>query len=107
MKKLSFALCLFLILYSKTLADGFIVPVPRHPDEPLPPIGTLGFRVQRYGMLQWGDLFTARQNLTLITLAKHIRGVSEDTIRELLALSLSKFSERNNTICDPWTNRLL
>ena len=29
------------------------------PDEPLPPIGTLGFRVQRYGMLQWGDLFTA------------------------------------------------
>lgn len=37
MKKLSFALGLFLILYSKTLADGFIVPVPRHPDEPLPP----------------------------------------------------------------------
>ena len=25
------------------------------PDEPLPPIGTLGFRVQRYGMLQWGE----------------------------------------------------
>ena len=24
------------------------------PDEALPPIGTLGFRVQRYGMLQWG-----------------------------------------------------
>lgn len=23
------------------------------PDEPLPPIGTLGFRVQRYGMLHW------------------------------------------------------
>ena len=32
------------------------------PDEPLPPIGMLGFRVQRYGMLQWGNLFTARQN---------------------------------------------
>ncbi len=26
------------------------------PNEPLPPIGTLGFRVQRYGMLNWGDL---------------------------------------------------
>jgi len=37
MKKLSFALGLFLILYSKTLADGFIVPVPRYPDEPIPP----------------------------------------------------------------------
>ena len=39
------------------------------PDEPLPPIGTLGFRVQRYGMLQWGDLFTARQKVALATLA--------------------------------------
>lgn len=27
------------------------------PDEPLPPIGTLGFRVQRYGLTRWGDLF--------------------------------------------------
>ena len=36
------------------------------PDEPLPPIGTLGFRVQRYGMLQWGDLFTARQKVALV-----------------------------------------
>ena len=35
----------------------------------LPPIGTLGFRVQRYGMLQWGDLFTARQKVTLHVLA--------------------------------------
>jgi len=38
------------------------------PDEPLPPIGTLGFRVQRYGMLQWGDLFTARQKVALLDL---------------------------------------
>ena len=30
-----------------------------------PPIGTLGFRVQRYGMMQWGDLFTARQKVAL------------------------------------------
>lgn len=36
------------------------------PDEPLPPQGTLGFRVQLYGMSQWGDLFTARQKLTLV-----------------------------------------
>ena len=38
------------------------------PDEPLPPIGTLGFRVQRYGMFQWGDLFTARQKVALAAL---------------------------------------
>ena len=40
------------------------------PDEPLPPIGTLGFRVQRYGMLQWGDLFTARQKAALVELVR-------------------------------------
>jgi len=33
------------------------------PDEPLPPIGTLGFRLQRYGMIEWGDLFTTRQKV--------------------------------------------
>ena len=38
------------------------------PDEPLPPAGTLGFRVQRYGMLRWGDLFTARQKAVLVGL---------------------------------------
>ena len=38
------------------------------PNEPLPPIGTLGFRIQRYGMLQWGNLFTARQKLALVEL---------------------------------------
>ena len=40
------------------------------PDEPLPPIGTLGFRVQRYGMLQWGGLFTARQKVALVELER-------------------------------------
>ena len=40
------------------------------PDEPLPPIGTLGFRVQRYGMLQWGNLFTARQKVALVGLGR-------------------------------------
>ncbi|GIW94559.1 MAG: hypothetical protein KatS3mg110_2600 [Pirellulaceae bacterium] len=43
------------------------------PDEPLPPVGTLGFRVQRYGMLQWGDLFTARQKVALVTLGRLAR----------------------------------
>ncbi|MGH7101351.1 MAG: DUF1156 domain-containing protein, partial [Acetobacteraceae bacterium] len=39
------------------------------PDEPTPAGGGSGagraFSVQRYGMLQWGDLFTARQKLAL------------------------------------------
>lgn len=43
------------------------------PDEPLPPIGTLGFRIQRYGMTTWGDLFNARQKLALLTFAEKVR----------------------------------
>jgi len=76
------------------------------PDEPLPPIGTLGFRVQRYGVLRWGELFTARQRLSLATICKassEIGGSSlgrTDSSRALLALALGKTAERNNTICD-------
>jgi len=71
------------------------------PDEPLPPIGTLGFRVQRYGMLQWGDLFTARQRLTLSVLANKVAILKiDENVRELLAISLSKLAERCNSICD-------
>ena len=47
------------------------------PDEPLPPIGTLGFRVQRYGMTQWGDLFTVRQKVALVCLTRVITGLGE------------------------------
>lgn len=47
------------------------------PDEPLPPKETLGFRVQRYGILKWGDLFNSRQKLALITFVKKIKDVYE------------------------------
>jgi putative DNA methylase len=43
------------------------------PDEPLPPLETLGFRVQRYGLTHWGDLFNPRQKLALITFAEKVR----------------------------------
>jgi putative DNA methylase len=43
------------------------------PDEPLPPLETLGFRVQRYGLTRWGDLFNVRQKLALITFAEKVR----------------------------------
>jgi len=69
------------------------------PDEPLPPIGTLGFRVQRHGMLQWGDLFTARQKLALETLARHSRGPQSNRYQEAVALALSKVSELACSIC--------
>ncbi len=69
------------------------------PDEPLPPIGTLGFRVQRYGMLRWGDLFTARQKVSYILTINRIReiclGNKNDVIAELLAFATDKVADFN------------
>jgi adenine-specific DNA methylase len=69
------------------------------PDEPLPPIGTLGFRVQRYGMLRWGDLFTERQKLGLLTYGRQIARLSEEASREAMALALSKLTELACSLC--------
>jgi putative DNA methylase len=67
------------------------------PDESLPPIGTLGFRVQRYGMLQWGDIFTARQKVVLAGLAYEAK--QQKDMQRLSALNLSHITERNNSLC--------
>ena len=67
------------------------------PDEPLPPIGTLGFRVQRYGMLQWGDLFTARQKVALGALGRTVSESSEP-LRSLLAIALNRTADGSASI---------
>ena len=50
------------------------------PDEDTPAGGGSGagraFSLQRYGMFQWGDLFTARQKVALSTLSRLIRSKS-------------------------------
>jgi adenine-specific DNA methylase len=78
------------------------------PSEPLPPVGTLGFRVQRYGMVRWRDLFTPRQLLTLTTLARLVReAMPEDrtpnglgvAVRSCLALAVDRLCDYQNTGC--------
>jgi adenine-specific DNA methylase len=70
------------------------------PDEPLPPIGTLGFRVQRYGMFRWGDLFTTRQKLALTSIQQCVRDVGDPgLIRALLGTNLNHVVERNSALC--------
>jgi putative DNA methylase len=72
------------------------------PDEPLPPVGTLGFRVQRYGMLQWGDLFTARQKVALVTLARLVRELPPlvpQAVRLAMALVVNRCADRLSTVC--------
>ena len=69
------------------------------PDEPLPSVGTLGFRVQRYGMLQWGDLFTARQKVAFVILSKAISVVpATESLTEILAMVCTKLSDRCNSL---------
>ena len=60
------------------------------PDEPLPPIGTLGFRVQRYGMLRWGDLFTARQKVALTELLAVARESATPDKEEVLSCAFNR-----------------
>ena len=72
------------------------------PDETLPPIGTLGFRVQRYGMLQWGDLFTARQKVALVAVGRLIRNyLGEDTnaLRAVAGLLLGRLADYMSAQC--------
>lgn len=68
------------------------------PDEPLPPIGTLGFRVQRYGMLQWGDLFTARQKVALATFGRAVARAGTTNLINLFCLVLDGVVDRNATL---------
>ena len=63
------------------------------PDEPLPPIGTLGFRVQRYGMLRWDDLFTARQQAALVDILGRI-GKLQVRGRDGLSLAAAAVASR-------------
>ncbi len=72
------------------------------PDEPTPAGGGSGagraFSVQKYGMLQWGDLFTARQKLALASLARLIRRSHKGVPPEVLAIVLDGVLDRNASL---------
>ena len=73
------------------------------PDEPTPAGGGSGagraFSVQRYGMLRWGDLFTARQKAALVALGRAVSTAGEFT--RPISLVIGKLADLANTIC-PW-----
>lgn len=70
------------------------------PDESLPPIGALGFRVQRYGILKWRDLFAARQRRNVSLLMRAVCELKVDdegeTLRTMLAFAVDKFARHCN-----------
>lgn len=84
--------------------------LPLLPEESLPVKGTLGFRVQNYGILRWRDLFTPRQSLTLATLESAVIRIADTArsevpfeeacvIQAVLAISLNRLVGRVNSLC--------
>ena len=76
------------------------------PDEPTPAGGGSGagraFSAQRYGMLQWGDLFTARQRAALVGLLDTVRnGSMVGSVSTLAACAFNRVSMSNMT-CTRW-----
>lgn len=79
------------------------------PDEPLPPIGTLGFRIPLYGFKKWREVFIPRQVLSLGIFAKHTREVANqlkdydpqlaEAICAFLAVNLDRLANRASTLC--------
>ncbi|MBI5529239.1 MAG: DUF1156 domain-containing protein [Deltaproteobacteria bacterium] len=69
------------------------------PNEPLPPIGTLGFRVQRYGITDWGKFFSDRQEISMFVFGKLIG--KQKKIGRPLSLALGKLADLSNVVC-PW-----
>jgi len=92
----------------KLMAEWGMDPVP---DEPLPPVGTLGFRIQRYAMNTWGDLFNSRQKLALITFVEKVRQAyrqmlgskyEEEYAKAMLSylcLNLGRMADKGATLC--------
>jgi putative DNA methylase len=74
------------------------------PDEPTPAGGGSGagraFSVQRYGMFQWGDVFTSRQRVAFSNIIS-AAGLHSSTsaVHELIALCLSRVTARNSSLC--------
>ncbi len=80
------------------------------PEEPLPPAGGLGFRVQPYGIVKWKDLFAPRQQLALIKLTQAINRVGTElsqtsdrpfavAVQTCLALALGRLTDFCSSLC--------
>lgn len=80
--------------------------IPLVPDEPINPVrpspNARGLSaVTRYGIQTFGDLFSARQKLALLTIQRHIPRNSPETT--CLAIAASRVSERLTTLAR-WDN---
>lgn len=89
-------------LESKTVSQGqpSTLAEPINPVRPSPNARGMS-AVTRYGMARFGDLFTTRQKLGLLTLAEIVRNgyATKERLAEPLALAISRLSDIFNAGC--------
>nr|MBC8360095.1 DUF1156 domain-containing protein [Candidatus Desulfatibia profunda] len=77
-----------------------VCPVP---DEPLPHRNTLGLRVPNYGVRTWGDMFSRRQKIALLSLSSSVRSMTttriSDALRRALSLAVSRTADYCSANC--------
>jgi hypothetical protein len=81
--------------------------VPREllPDTEIPVTERRRISLPIYGMRRWGDLFTARQKIALLTFCRLVGNVAgENTaVSELLAMNISRAADYATSLCS-WKN---
>jgi putative DNA methylase len=80
--------------------NEIISPIP---NEPTPRGGGSGasraFSVQRYGMAEWGDLFSARQKIALVVISRLISRAGADArLAHTLSMALSRCAEQLSSL---------
>jgi len=75
------------------------------PDEPVDEFHHDVNRMPMYGMKYWGDLFAARQKLSLVTLAKLTNMITSGVVKSLVAFAVSKQSDFNSSL-SRWANHM-
>ena len=75
------------------------------PDEPVDEFHHDVNRMPMYGMKCWGDLFAARQKLSLVTLAKLTNMITSGVVKSLVAFAVSKQSDFNSSL-SRWANHM-
>jgi adenine-specific DNA methylase len=89
---------------AKEPLPGGLSPVP---DEPVDEWHHDVNRLPMYGMRTWGDAFTTRQKLALVTLARAVRELpaqSSEAVRTAMAVIVNRCADYNNANCR-WVSR--